>query len=76
LVHESFLLVVNGVQPNFKALDRSGEPPDGRKDVVVIECTVRSARCDGVTLNSVFRDVFAMRESRIKHLTSSLMEIE
>ncbi len=44
-------------------------------DVVVAEGTVRSARKDGGTLNAVFCDVFLMRGTKIRHLTSYLMEI-
>lgn len=44
-------------------------------DVVVAEGTVRSARRDGGVLNAVFCDVFVMRDERIRHLTSYLMEL-
>jgi ketosteroid isomerase-like protein len=44
-------------------------------DVVVAEGTVRCARRDGGMLNAVFCDVFAMRDAKIRHLTSYLMEI-
>lgn len=43
--------------------------------VVVAEGTVRSARRDGGMLNAVFCDVFVMRDAKIRHLTSYLMEI-
>jgi ketosteroid isomerase-like protein len=43
--------------------------------VVVAEGSVRSARRDGGTLNAVFCDVFVMRDARIRHLTSYLMEL-
>jgi ketosteroid isomerase-like protein len=45
-------------------------------DVVVAEGRVRSARADGGTLNAVFCDVFLMRDERIRHLTSYLMEVK
>jgi ketosteroid isomerase-like protein len=45
-------------------------------DVVVAEGSVRSARRDGGLLNAVFCDVFVMRDAKIKHLTSYLMEVE
>ena len=45
-------------------------------DVVVAEGRVRSARRDGGTLNAVFCDVFLMRDARIRHLTSYLMEVK
>lgn len=45
-------------------------------DVVVAEGTVRAARRDGGVLNAVFCDVFVMRETKIRHLTSYLMEIQ
>jgi ketosteroid isomerase-like protein len=44
-------------------------------DVVVAEGTVRSARKDSGMLNAVFCDVFVMRDSKIRHLTSYLMEV-
>ena len=44
-------------------------------DVVVAEGDVRAARRDGGRLHAVFCDVFVMREARIKHLTSYLMEL-
>jgi len=44
-------------------------------DVVVAEGTVRSSRRDGGKLNLVFCDVFVMREAKIAHLTSYLMEV-
>lgn len=44
--------------------------------VVVAEGSVRSARRDGGTLSAVFCDVFVMREARIRHLTSYLMEVK
>lgn len=44
-------------------------------NVVVAEGTVRSARKDGGMLNAVFCDVFIMRGSKIRHLTSYLMEV-
>jgi len=45
-------------------------------EVVVAEGSVRSARRDGGVLNAVFCDVFVMREARIRHLTSYLMEVK
>lgn len=45
-------------------------------DVVVAEGTVRSARKDGGLLNAVFCDVFVMRDAKIRHLTSYLMELK
>lgn len=45
-------------------------------DVVVAEGSVRSARRDGGVLNAVFCDVFEMRNARIRHVTSYLMEIK
>jgi ketosteroid isomerase-like protein len=44
-------------------------------DVVVAEGTVRSSRRDGGMLNAVFCDVFVMREAKIRHLTSYLMQL-
>jgi len=44
--------------------------------VVVAERSVRSARRDGGALSAVFCDVFVMREARIRHLTSYLMEVK
>jgi ketosteroid isomerase-like protein len=44
-------------------------------DVVVAEGTVRSARKDGGRLNAVFCDVFVMQNSKIRHLTSYLMDL-
>jgi len=45
------------------------------QDVVVAEGSVRSARRDGGMLNAVFCDVFVMRDTKIRHLTSYLMEL-
>ena len=45
-------------------------------DVVVAEGTVRSARREGEPLHVVFCDVFLMRDARIRHLTSYLMEVK
>ena len=45
-------------------------------DVVVAEGAVRSARRDGGILNVVFCDVFIMQDSKIRHLTSYLMELK
>ena len=44
-------------------------------DVVVAEGRVRVARKDGGTLHAVFCDVFVMRNAKIAHLTSYLMEV-
>ena len=44
-------------------------------NVVVAEWTVRSARRDGGVLHAVFCDVFVMQDSKIKKLTSYLMEV-
>jgi hypothetical protein len=44
-------------------------------DVVVAEGTVRSARKVGDALNALFCDVFVMRDAKIAHLTSYLMEV-
>jgi ketosteroid isomerase-like protein len=45
-------------------------------DVVIAEGSVRSARKDGSVLNLLFCDVFEMRDTKIKRLTSYLMEIK
>ena len=45
-------------------------------DVVVAEGTVHSAKRDGGSLNAAFCDVFVMRDAKIKHLTSYLMEVK
>jgi ketosteroid isomerase-like protein len=42
-------------------------------DVVVAEGTVRAPRVDGTFLNLVFCDVFDMRHSKIRRLTSYLV---
>ena len=44
-------------------------------DVVVAEGTVRATRADGGALNLVFCDVFVMRDAKVRHLTSYLMEV-
>jgi len=44
-------------------------------DIVVAEGIVRAARRDGGVLHAVFCDVFVMRETKIKQLTSYLMEV-
>jgi uncharacterized protein len=44
-------------------------------DIVVAEGTVRSARKDGGLLNAVFCDVFVMQDTKIKRLTSYLMQL-
>ena len=45
-------------------------------DVVVAEGRVRSAKRDGGLLNLVFCDVFVMRDAKVRHLTSYLMEVK
>jgi len=45
-------------------------------DVVIAEGSVRASRRDGGVLNLVFCDVFVMRDAKIRHLTSYLMEIK
>jgi ketosteroid isomerase-like protein len=45
-------------------------------DVVVAEGSVQSARRDGGRLHAVFCDVFVMRDAKVRHLTSYLMEIK
>lgn len=45
-------------------------------DVVIAEGSVRSTRRDGGLLNLVFCDVFVMRDAKIRHLTSYLMEVK
>lgn len=45
-------------------------------DVVVAEGTVRAARRDGGVLNAVFCDVFILRDAKIQHLTSYVMEVK
>ena len=44
-------------------------------DVVVAEGSVRAMRADGGKLHAVFCDVFVMRDAKIAHLTSYLMEV-
>jgi ketosteroid isomerase-like protein len=44
-------------------------------DVVVAEGTVRTALEDGGVISLVFCDVFLMRDSLIRHLTSYLMAV-
>ena len=46
------------------------------RDVVIAEGSVRCAKRDGGFLNAVFCDVFVMRDAKIKHLTSYLMEVK
>ena len=43
--------------------------------VVVAEGRVRSDRADGGVLHAVFCDVFVMRDTKIRHITSYLMEV-
>lgn len=45
-------------------------------DVVVAEGIVRAQRRDGVVLTLAMCDVFEMRESKIRKLTSYLMELK
>ena len=45
-------------------------------DVVVAEGAVRSERKNGGFLNAVFCDVFAMRDAKIRRLTSYLAELK
>ena len=45
-------------------------------DVVVAEGNVRCARRGGSFLNAVFCDVFVMRDAKINHLTSYMMEVK
>jgi ketosteroid isomerase-like protein len=45
-------------------------------DVVVCEGSVRSARKDGGVLNAVFCDVFVLKDAKIRHLTSYLIEVK
>jgi ketosteroid isomerase-like protein len=44
--------------------------------VVIAEGSVRSTKKDGGVLNVVFCDVFVMHDTKIKHLTSYLMEVK
>jgi ketosteroid isomerase-like protein len=44
--------------------------------VVIAEGSVRASRGDGGVLNLVFCDVFVMRDAKIRHLTSYLMEVK
>ncbi len=44
--------------------------------VVIAEGSVRSTKKDGSTLNLVFCDVFVMRDAKIRHLISYLMEVK
>jgi ketosteroid isomerase-like protein len=45
-------------------------------DVVVAEGSVRATRKDGGMLNAVFCDVFVMHDTKIRRLTSYLMEVQ
>lgn len=45
-------------------------------DVVIAEGAVRSKRKDGGVLNAVFCDVFAMKNAKIKRLTTYLAELK
>ena len=45
-------------------------------DVVVAEGAVRATRKDGGVLNAVFCDVFAMRNAKIRRLTTYLTEVK
>jgi ketosteroid isomerase-like protein len=44
-------------------------------DIVVVEGTVSASRATGEAVELVFCDVFVMRASLIRHLTSYLMEL-
>ncbi|MBI3320551.1 MAG: nuclear transport factor 2 family protein [Candidatus Omnitrophica bacterium] len=46
------------------------------RDVVVAEGAVRVQKKAGGFLNAVFCDVFAMRDGKVKQLTSYLMEVK
>lgn len=46
------------------------------QDVVVAEGTVRAKKKEGSMLNAVFCDVFLMRDAKIRHLTSYLIELQ
>ena len=45
-------------------------------DVVIAEGAVRAQREDGGVLSAVFCDVFVMQSTKIKHLTTYLMELK
>lgn len=45
-------------------------------DVVIAEGTVQCARKEGGLLNLVFCDAFVLRDAKIRHLTSYLMEVK
>jgi uncharacterized protein len=45
-------------------------------DVVIAEGTLRVMKREGGFLNAVFCDAFTMREGKIKHLISYLMELK
>ena len=45
-------------------------------DVVIAEGTVRVKKREGRFLNAVFCDAFTMRDGKIKHLISYLMELK
>ncbi len=45
-------------------------------DVVVAEGHVQSVKTDGGPLNAEFCDVFVMRDAKISHLSSYLMEVK
>ena len=45
-------------------------------DVVIAEGTVRATKREGGFLNAVFCDAFTMRDGKIKHLISYLMELK
>ena len=46
------------------------------EEIVVAEGTVRTRRSDGTLANLVFCDVFEMQDTKIRRLTSYLMEIK
>jgi ketosteroid isomerase-like protein len=45
-------------------------------DVVVAEGSIRARRKNGGVLNAVFCDVFAMRDAKIRRLTTYLAELK
>jgi ketosteroid isomerase-like protein len=45
-------------------------------DVVIAEGTIRAKKREGGFLNAVFCDAFTMRNGKIKHLISYLMELK
>ncbi|CAN5237148.1 hypothetical protein BH09SUM1_BH09SUM1_29120 [soil metagenome] len=47
-----------------------------KNDVVIAEGTVGCMKMDGEMTNLAFCDVFVMRDAKIRHLTSYLMEVK